>query len=874
MKPFSKGAQAVALCMLCANAGAGARRSLTLDDVLRVENIGQATIAHHERAAVYEWIAPYEQAPNLEMPVEAGDAGPHAKLYVVDIGSAGVPRPLFPQEPAGSYWIGALSPDSTRLAIYSLVSRTFRAGVFDFESGRLAWFDFVPNYHPSYLQHPLWISNEELVYSMMPAGARPAVMYRYAMAARMSDLWEKTFRGREPSVTVHVSTPSGIEDPDPFEPATLVRVDARTGHTIELDRGYHASLRLSSDGRYLAALRLGGQLRPRDASLTVFGKRLQPVVFDLQAGSQKIVPCEDCHVMPSNLWWSADERPGSQRLAFRAFHTRTEQFAIHQYRPSARSLDTVDVRGLWLSCWIPVLPSGPGDAVTLFAQPLADPGEFRPWIPSCRRPARQDWFVKTGNGDFINLSAAIGEVGETPVGLTPKGPLIVTPRGESWLLDASGKARRLQLAQGIDSPVIPWEPLSMSATRAGSELPARHVVLQTSKQVIHYDLQALRGSRIPRPSADSNLLAMSPRAALFREDRPNGVSRLLIARASSRPREILVFNEHLQDVQLGRQTRIPFEVRGEPLSGCAVLPPDWSPQRRYPLIVDVYPGGDSGDAICHGIDFRTANNFQLFAAEGYVVLYPPAPNRLIRTAEGPTRELTAIALAAVDAAIAQGYADPARLGVYGMSQGFHSALQVISETERFKAAIAANGISDFASHYGSAPPEALSQPFGGSVLTNAFSNAARYESADGDNGLGVAPWVNVRRYTSNSPVFRADRITTPLLLLYGDLDGFGMAQATEMFSALHRLRREAQYAIYWGEGHGNFSPANIRDVWRRMLEWYGQRLKTDLPPTSGVGDRSVQPGLSIKAPSTQTASRLAGSRTGDSTWCPGPCPSP
>ncbi len=874
MTPFSKAAQAVALCVLCADTGAGTRHPLTLDDVLRTENVGQATIAQHERTVVYEWIAPYEEAPNLEMPMEAGDAGPHAKLYAVDIGSLDAPRPLFPQEPTGGYWIGALSPDSTRLAIYSLVARKFRAGVFDFGSGRLVWFDFVPDYHPSYLQHPLWISNEELIYTMMPPGARPAVMYRYAMAARMSDLWEKTFRGREPSVTVHVSTPSGIEDPDPFEPATLVRVEARTGRIIELDRGRHASPRLSSDGRYLAALRFGGQLRPRDSSLTVFGKRLQPVIFDLQAGSEKIVPCEDCHVMPSNLWWSADARSGSQRLTFRAFHTRTEQFAIHQYRPSVRSLDTVDVRGLWLSCWIPVLPSGAGDAVTLFAQPLADPGEFRPWIPSCRRPARQDWFVKTGHGGFINLTAAIGEVGETPVGLTPRGPLIVTPRGESWLLDASGKARRLQLAQGIDSPVMPWEPFSMSAIRSGSQMSTRHVVLQTPKQVIHYDLRALRGSRIPRPSADSSLLAMTPHAALFREDRPNGVSRLLLAGSSGRPREILAFNEHLRNVRLGRQARIPFEFKGEPLSGCALLPPDWSAQRRYPMIVDVYPGGDSGDASCHGIDFKTANNFHLFAAEGYVVLYPPAPNRLIRTAQGPTHELPAIALAAVDAAIAQGYADPERLGVYGMSQGFHSALQVISETDRFKAAIAANGISDFASHYGSTTPEALSQPFGGSVLTNAFSNAARYESADGDNGLGVAPWVDTGRYTSNSPVFHADRITTPLLLLYGDLDGFGMAQATEMFSALYRLRREAQYAIYWGEGHGNFSPANIRDVWQRMLEWYDRRLKTDLPPTGGVDDRSVQPELSIRATSRQTASRPADSRRGDSTWCPGPCPSP
>lgn len=816
-----RAALSIAVCALAAGAtgSAATPRSVTLDDLLRMEDIGQAAVADNERSLVYEWIAPYEDAPNLEMPIELGDPGPHAKLYTVDLGRPGSPRLLFPQEPAGGYWIGALSPDATRLAVYSLVSRRFRAGVFDFASGSLRWFDFTPNYYPSHMQHPTWISNDELVYSVLPPGTRPAVMGRYAMTARMTDLWEKSFRGKEPSVTVHVSARSGIEDPDLFEPGTLVRVDARTGRSAVIDAGYHMSLRLSPDGRYLAALRFGGQLRASDPRLAGFTKHLQPVIFDLQAGSAKATPCEDCHVMPSNLWWSAD----GARLAFRTFHTRTEQLEILQYRPATRRLSSVDDGGLWLSCWIPVLPAGPGDEVAVFAQPLADRKQKGPWIPTCSREARQDWFLAGGHADPRNLTASVRDVGEGPVGLTPEGPLIVTDGGAAWVLSATGRTRKLELAKSIDAPVQRWEMFSMEASRAGTEFPTRHVVMQTPKHVVYYDLQTLHGSSVRRPSADSNLLAMAAHTAVFRENLPDGGSRLRVAAARGPVRDVLSFNGHLQGIRLGSQVRIPFEYKGEKLSGCALLPPDWKPQHRYPVIVDVYPGVGEHPP-CYASDLANAYSTQLFAAHGYIVLYPPTASHLIRTAEGPTRGLTAVVVAAVDAAIAQGYADPERLGLYGMSQGFHSALQVITESSRFKAAVAANGIADFASHYGLVSPETLSQPYGGSPISNIFSNADRYEAAGGDNGLGTPPWVDVQRYTSNSPIFHADRIDTPVLLLYGDLDAFGKEQATEMFSVLYRLHKEAQYAIYWGESHGNASPANIRDVWRRMLEWYGEHF--------------------------------------------------
>ena len=798
-------------------------RVLTVDDTLRVQNVGQAVFANDERTLVYEWVVAHEDAPNLDVLLEQGDPGPHSKLYAVSPQRPEAPRLLFPQEDRGGYWIGALSPDGRRLAVYSLVSHTLRAGVFEFESGRLTWFDFTPNYSSFYMQHPTWISNDELVYVAMGPGARPSVLGQYAMAEGMREAWEKTFAGKEPSVTVLTSPVSGVEDPDPFEKGTLLRVDAHTGRTAALDKGYFSSLTLSPDGRYLAALRFGGQLRATNRGFTGFGRKLTPFVFDLKAGARKLSPCDDCHVLFSNLWWSAD----SQRLAFRSFHVSDETLGIHQYEPAAQALRTLDEKGLWLSCWAPVIPVGSGHDLAVFAQPLQDRNQTRPWIPTCTREARQDWYLK-GDADELNMTASIHRVGETPAALTPEGLLILTADGEAWILGGRGSTRRLQVARGVDSGLGLWQPWSMSAIRSGAPFATDHVVLQTPRDVIYYNLGAMRGSGVPRPSAEASLLAMSPRYALFREDGKDGSSRLRLTGGGA-TRDLLAFNTHLRGIRLGSQVHVPFEFEGSKLSTCLLLPPDATAQQRYPTIVYVYPGGPL-EASCYstGVDFYSA---QLFAAKGYAVLFAPAPSKLIRTPDGPTRQLPNIALAAVDAAIARGYTDADRLGVYGMSQGFHSALQVITETRRFKAAVAANGIADFVTHYGSGGfAMGLTRPFGGSGPFNAFSNADRYEQPGDDNGLGVAPWVDPGRYTSNSPVFQADRIETPVLLLYGDFDAFGMSQAMEMFSVLYRLRKETQYAIYWGEAHGNIAPANVRDVWKRMLDWYGQHL--------GVGGQS------------------------------------
>jgi dipeptidyl aminopeptidase/acylaminoacyl peptidase len=75
----------------------------------------------------------------------------------------------------------------------------------------------------------------------------------------------------------------------------------------------------------------------------------------------------------------------------------------------------------------------------------------------------------------------------------------------------------------------------------------------------------------------------------------------------------------------------------------------------------------------------------------------------------------------------------------------------------------------------------------------------------------AAPELRRYRYFRNSPIFFADRIETPLMIIQGDLDFVPIQQGEEMFSALHRLGKPVVFVRYWGEGHLNAGPANVAD---------------------------------------------------------------
>ena len=75
------------------------------------------------------------------------------------------------------------------------------------------------------------------------------------------------------------------------------------------------------------------------------------------------------------------------------------------------------------------------------------------------------------------------------------------------------------------------------------------------------------------------------------------------------------------------------------------------------------------------------------------------------------------------------------------------------------------------------------------------------------------------------------------MIMHGDRDIVSTTQAEEFFTALTRLGKDAVFVRYYGEGHIYNSPANIRDMWMRIMEWYRETLGPPYRPASHQGDR-------------------------------------
>ncbi len=263
--------------------------------------------------------------------------------------------------------------------------------------------------------------------------------------------------------------------------------------------------------------------------------------------------------------------------------------------------------------------------------------------------------------------------------------------------------------------------------------------------------------------------------------------------------------EWLSGVRLAAVEPIDWHSRdGTPINGFVAKPADFVAGRRYPTILRIHGGPVS--QFQYEFDFQ----LQTFAGHGYVVV---TANPRGSSGRGE-RFATAIyadwgdkdaqdVLAAVDYAVAQGIADPARLGVGGWSYGGILTNYVIAQDRRFKAAVSGAGASNILAGYG----------------TDQY--VREYEAELGAPWTATATWIKL-----SFPFLHADRITTPTLFLCGDKDfNVPLLNSEQMYQALRSLGVETELVIYPGQHHGINKPSYRRDRLERYLGWYDRHLK-------------------------------------------------
>ncbi|MCR5879457.1 S9 family peptidase [Phenylobacterium sp. J367] len=226
-------------------------------------------------------------------------------------------------------------------------------------------------------------------------------------------------------------------------------------------------------------------------------------------------------------------------------------------------------------------------------------------------------------------------------------------------------------------------------------------------------------------------------------------------------------------------------------------------------------------------DWRSPGPIQappLLATAGYAVLIPSLP--IPAGAEDPAAGVADRMLAIVDQIAKdpefQKVVAPDRVALWGASYGGYTVLSAITQTGRFRGALALAAPSELISKHGEFHPQWRVDPAAG---IEAAMSMGWVETDQG--AMKTPPWSDPDRYVRNSPALQAGKIKTPLLLLHGDQDNILHTQAETMFTALYRQGKDVQLVTYWGEGHAIRSPGNLRDLYERAFRFLAEVMGRD-----------------------------------------------
>ena len=253
---------------------------------------------------------------------------------------------------------------------------------------------------------------------------------------------------------------------------------------------------------------------------------------------------------------------------------------------------------------------------------------------------------------------------------------------------------------------------------------------------------------------------------------------------------------------------------GIPLQGILYKPEGFDPAEKYPMMVYFYERSSDG---LHGYTVpapgSSSINRTFYVSRGYLLFVPDIPYSIGYPGESALDAVVPGVLELVD----QGFVDRDNIGVQGHSWGGYQIAYMVTRTDLFKAAEAGAPVSNMVSAYG------------GIRWQSGMSRAFQYERTQ--SRIGGSLWETPLRYIENSPIFTADKIRTPLLMMHNDEDGaVPWYQGIELFVALRRLGQPAWMLNYNGEAHGLRQRHNQKDWTIRMQQFFDHYLRDEAAP--------------------------------------------
>ncbi|CAM3319074.1 alpha/beta hydrolase family protein [Shewanella pealeana] len=247
---------------------------------------------------------------------------------------------------------------------------------------------------------------------------------------------------------------------------------------------------------------------------------------------------------------------------------------------------------------------------------------------------------------------------------------------------------------------------------------------------------------------------------------------------------------------------------GKPLDGVLIKPTNYVEGQRYPVLVYFYRFMSDRLHAFPQMKINHRPNFAWYADNGYAVFLPD-----IRFEVGYPGETSVQALTSgVQHLIDIGIADPQAVGIQGHSWGGYQTAFAVTKTNIFKAAVTGAPVSNMTSAY--------------SGIRHGSGLARQFQYETGQSRIGESLFKSPQLYIENSPVFYAERIKTPMMIMFGDKDdAVPWEQGVELYLAMRRAGKDVVFLQYQDEPHHLKKYPNKLDYSIRMMEYFDHYLK-------------------------------------------------
>lgn len=404
-------------------------------------------------------------------------------------------------------------------------------------------------------------------------------------------------------------------------------------------------------------------------------------------------------------------------------------------------------------------------------------------------------------------------------GWTQNGDPVIYDEFDLWRFDPTGKKQPVVITEGVGRN----NKIRFRYVKLDKELQYLPELLMLSafnkvnKDAGYYSLNLKKGSSLSKLIVESYrftspIKAKNAEEIIWKKQSFTVFPDLYVSNLKfENINKITDANPKQSDYNWGEVKLVDWvSFNGDSMKGMLYTPEDMDPNKKYPMLVYFYERySDRLHSYHVPKPIRSVINFSYYVSNGYIIFVPdivyrdgyPGPSAYDCIVSGTQTMCDEF-----------DFIDRDRMGIQGQSWGGYQVAYLVTQTNMYRAAMAGAPVSNMTSAYG------------GIRWGSGMSRAFQYEHTQ--SRIGGDLWEKLPLYMLNSPLFSADRIETPLLIMHNDKDGaVPWYQGIEMFNAMRRLNKPVWMLVYNGAPHNLSRRADCKDLTIRMQQFFDFYLK-------------------------------------------------